>query len=525
MLPLERCRAFAKDGRGTPGATTTTMIRLIAFFALILTLAVPARADDISASGRGVVRIVVIAVVDDEVVGFGHGSGFAVGPNRVVTNAHVVALVQRYPGNVVIGIVPSEGSQAFQGQLVAQDIDKDLALIEFRGERLPPLALYTGPLGEGESAYALGYPGNVDLATAQSANDYITPLTPVRTQGLYSGRRSLMGTEVMLHTASIARGNSGGPLLDRCGRVIGVNSAFTRADEGDAAFAFAISGAELQSFLRAAGQEMNAVGGRCTSIEDSLAQDRAASERAAADSAAKASADAERARQAREAALDAERERIDLARENYMAIAAFLLVLGGLSLAGAALLATKGQRRNAIIAGVAGGVLMLAALIVFLLRPTFDAQAVTLPADTTAPEPQIAATGPLVCTLIPERSRVTVSKTDDVPLDWQAEGCMNARTQYAQTQSGWQRILVPADEATVSVLDFDPQSGIYVNSRYLLTAPQMAEARRLRSEVELKQCSRNPDAVGQLGAKQSAIRNSLPALPNERLVYRCTGSE
>ncbi len=497
------------------------MIRLLFCLCLMLAFVPPAHADDISASGRGVVRIVVIAVVDDEVVGFGHGSGFAVGPNRVVTNAHVVALVQRYPGNVVIGIVPSEGSQAFQGQLVAQDIDKDLALIEFRGDRLPPLAVFSGPLGEGENVFALGYPGNVDLATARSADDYITPLTPVRTQGVFSGRRSLMGTEVLLHSASIARGNSGGPLLDRCGRVIGVNSAFTRADEGDAAFAFAISGAELQAFLRAAGQEVNAVGGRCTSIEDSLAQDRAAGERAAADSAARTAADAERARISRETALDAERERIDLARENYMAIAAFLLVLGGLSLAGAALLATRGQRRNAIIAGIAGGVLMLAALIIFVLRPTFDAEAVTIPADRNAAEPELAATGPLVCTLAPERSRVTVSKTEDVALDWQVEGCMNARTQYAQTQTGWQRILVPAEEQTVSVLDFDPQTRVYINTRYLLTAPQMAEARRLRSEVELKQCSRNPDAVGQLGAKQSAIRNSLPALPNERLVYRC----
>ncbi|MDQ9782808.1 hypothetical protein, partial [Serratia marcescens] len=40
-------------------------------------VAAPARADDISATGRGVVRIVTVAVVDDQVVGFGHGSGFA----------------------------------------------------------------------------------------------------------------------------------------------------------------------------------------------------------------------------------------------------------------------------------------------------------------------------------------------------------------------------------------------------------------------------------------------------------------
>jgi hypothetical protein len=125
---------------------------------------------------------------------------------------------------------------------------------------------------------------------------------------------------------------------------------------------------------------------------------------------------------------------------------------------------------------------------------------------------------------VPERSRVIVSDTADVPLDWREGGCVNGRTQYARTEKGWQRILVPAEEATVSVLDFDPASGLYVNSRYLLPAPQMAEARRLRAEVELKQCSGDGEAVDKLGAMQATIRSSLPALPNERLVYRCNAS-
>ncbi|MDT9121174.1 hypothetical protein RSW84_27405, partial [Escherichia coli] len=68
-----------------------------------------ARADDIAATARGVVRVVTIAMVDDQVAGFGHGSGFAVAPNRIVTNAHVVELAERYPDNVVVGVVPSEG--------------------------------------------------------------------------------------------------------------------------------------------------------------------------------------------------------------------------------------------------------------------------------------------------------------------------------------------------------------------------------------------------------------------------------
>ncbi|MFX8926218.1 hypothetical protein ABTN20_20685, partial [Acinetobacter baumannii] len=73
------------------------MRRPLLILALILigSIATPTRADDISAAGRGVVRVVTIATAAGEVVGFGHGSGFAVGPNRIVTNAHVVELAAR----------------------------------------------------------------------------------------------------------------------------------------------------------------------------------------------------------------------------------------------------------------------------------------------------------------------------------------------------------------------------------------------------------------------------------------------
>ncbi|RYD50792.1 MAG: serine protease, partial [Sphingomonadales bacterium] len=303
------------------------MRRLLMLVALMLAWgSAPARADDISASGRGVVRIVTIAVVGDEVVGFGHGSGFAVGPNRIVTNAHVVELASRYPDNVVIGVVPSEGDKSFQGKLIKIDKDRDLALIEFTGVRLAPLTLYTGSPSDGEAMFALGYPGNVDIATARSAADFIKPQSPVRSQGGFAGMRSLQGTSVLLHTANIARGNSGGPLLDHCGRVLGVNSAITRADEGDATFAFAISGKELAAFLSEAKQPIGQVAVPCTSVEEQMALERTAEEKARAEAEQLARADAAKSESERQDAIAQARSRSESARENYMAGAALLLV-------------------------------------------------------------------------------------------------------------------------------------------------------------------------------------------------------
>ena len=499
------------------------VVRFLLLVAMMAGLSPAAHADDISAAARGVVRIVTIAVIDDEVVGFGHGSGFAVAPNRIITNAHVVEAAARYPGNVIIGIVPSEGDKSYQGKLIAYDQSRDLAMIAFEGVRLPPLTLYTGPVADGDEVVSLGYPGNVDLATARSATDYITPLTPVRSQGNYSGRRVLTGTQVLLHTASIARGNSGGPLLDPCGRVLGVNSALTRADEGDASFGFAIADSELASFLREAGQAYRAVGVGCTSMRDQAEYARLAEER---DAAAQAAADRARDAQAaekRDAALERARAALEARRENYMAIAALLLVLGALSIGAGGLIESRGQRREAIWAAAAGGVLIAGAVAAFLMRPGFDPselppEAMTVPDATPAVD---APLGELTCRILPELSRITVSTSDELQLRIGDGGCINGNLQYGREGDGWDRVLVPEDDQTVSVLEFDPARRRYTNSRYFLSAAQMDKARKLRAAIKVKQCTRDPAERKALAEQQQAIREALPELPNERLVYRC----
>ncbi|WP_343527369.1 trypsin-like peptidase domain-containing protein [Sphingomonas sp.] len=495
---------------------------VLAFVVIVAGLAAgPARADDIAATARSVVRVVTIAMVDGEVAGFGHGSGFAVAPNRIVTNAHVVELAERYPDNVVIGVVPSEGSKSYQGRVIAYDSRRDLALIEVSEAKLPPAALFTGAVTEGDQVIALGYPGNVDLATAQSAADYIRPLSPVRSQGVASGRRALTGIEVLLHTASIARGNSGGPLLDPCGRVIGVNSALTRADDGDSTFGFAIADTELMAFLRAAKQPYVSVGVPCTSIEERLREDSAADARAIADAAAARREAANSAAIRREEALNTARARAERSRENVMAIAALLLVGGALAIGGAGLLETRRARRAAIWTAAGGGIAIVGAVVVFLLRPSGEIElpreALAVPSVT----PPAAAIGPLLCTLQPDRSRITVSSTAETRLDWGANGCADRKEQYLEGEGSWQRIIVPDDEQTVTVARFDPVTRSYTQTRYFLPVATMEAVRKLRQPGTPNACTTADVALQKLQGEQAQIRQQLPPLPNEKLVYSC----
>ncbi len=506
----------------------TSVTRLLAMIALTLfavLIPVSAGADDVAATSRSVVRVVTIAIVDQEVVGFGHGSGFAVGPNRIVTNAHVVELAEQYPDNVVIGIVPSEGSKSYQARVIAVDKKRDLALLEIVGARLPTVTLYSGPLDDSIGLVSLGYPGNVDVATAQSAADYIKPLAPVRSEGSLSARRTISGVDVLLHTASISRGNSGGPVLDRCGRIVGVNSAITKGDEGDANFAFAIAESEVAGFLREHKQSFGEIAVPCMSVEARMSADQAA-DRAAADAADAARRDAAAKDQtSRDQAAQASLLSAERTAQNVIAIAALLLVLGALSVGGGGLLYSKGKEREAIWAVSIGGTMMLAAIIVFLLRP--DGKPMLAPgtpiAEAAAPVP--GATYPLgkmVCKLLPDRSRITVSSEADVNLSWGQDGCINDRTQYADDNGKLVRVLVPNDEQTVSVLELDPATRTFTNLRYFLSAAQMDAARKLRAQSPLKQCTADAQARALLGTQQAALKASLPPTYSEKLVYSCT---
>jgi hypothetical protein len=512
------------------------LLFIVAFIGGIFALSPASAADDVAAASRSVVRVVTVAIVDGQVVGYGHGSGFAISPTRIVTNAHVVAPAVRYPDNVAIGAVPSQGSGAVLADIVAVDEDHDLAIIEIRKGTIPPTAIYTGPVEAGMKVSALGYPGNVDAAAARGLFERTEPRAAVRTDGTVSSPDDVRGTQVLSHTAPIARGNSGGPLVDECGRVIGVNTFITRADDGDAPFAFAVQASELTKFLADNGQKVATVGTACVPIDkaEDMARDRAQTAKEA--EAAARLAQAEEAAKARETRL----LRLQGERENRMALAAVLLVLGALGAGAALVFMQQDKSRTAKIAGGVGAALILAAMLAFFSRPALDlspqpfdtgdeanaedaaAEGNTEKAVTPAAVP-LAKTGrAFTCVIDLEASRVTVSQTSDVPIAIDAKGCVNGRTQYADMGKGdWQRVLVPQQDAAVSVATFNPDAKRYTVERYLLAADKMEEARTLRKAVTLKQCSSDAAQVLKLGDTQTAVTAILPDAPNERLIYKC----
>ncbi len=129
------------------------------------------------------------------------GSGFFVDKNKIVTNIHVVDT----PGPVLVKLMDKETIYEVVG-VTAFDVEYDLVVLELSGEGIPL------PLGDsnkvqiGDPVIAVGYPSGKYKVTAGN---------------VYGIRNSdnLIGT-----TAKISDGNSGGPLLNDKGEVIGINS-------------------------------------------------------------------------------------------------------------------------------------------------------------------------------------------------------------------------------------------------------------------------------------------------------------
>ena len=351
------------------------IMRYLAVFFLFLApvLVVPAFADasDISAASRSVVRVVVFSTADGQQSIVSIGSGVAVARDKIVTNAHVVEMA-RGDDSAQIVIVPSDGAQSYRASVVASLSGKDLALLQLKSGSLVPASIFAGVIADGADVFAIGYPASVDIALEQSEADVLRPQQPVKTRGTVSTGRMSKTVESLLHTAPIAPGNSGGPIVDACGRVLGINSFGSVPTDGGAEFYFAISARELTTFLANRGIEFRSVRGDCRSVADLTRAEAEleASTRVKIDKEARVAAELQRSREGK-VRSDAEHAVI-AERENYLAFAALLLVVSALAGGAAWQFAERGQRDRFKAACAAGAVIFVMAVGIFAARPSFN---------------------------------------------------------------------------------------------------------------------------------------------------------
>lgn len=161
------------------------------------------------------------------------GSGFTPAPDIIVTNAHVVAGVDRP------SVLRSDGRR-LQGTTVVFDPDRDLAVLRVPGFGRP--ALPVGDADAGDEGAVYGHPRGTDSLVISPARVETT----VNAQGLDLYGESSIRRQVLILAAALEPGDSGGALVNTSGQVIGV--AFAIAPDKPAT-AYALSSGELQTVL------------------------------------------------------------------------------------------------------------------------------------------------------------------------------------------------------------------------------------------------------------------------------------
>ena len=152
----------------------------------------------------------ILAAVATVESGIGSGSGFYISQEGyLLTNKHVV-------GDDKFVRVKLSNGRSLVGEVVRVDKARDVALLHTDAVANEALSLRTDAGNVGEAVYAVGSP------FGQSLSGTIT-------RGVLSARRVFEGVPFLQSDVAVNPGNSGGPLIDANGRVIGISVIGTAA--------------------------------------------------------------------------------------------------------------------------------------------------------------------------------------------------------------------------------------------------------------------------------------------------------
>jgi S1-C subfamily serine protease len=207
-----------------------------------------AHAQVVLDSQRSVVKIEGSAPSCDRRI---EGSGFVFAPGRVLTNAHVVAGTRR------VQVLGDGGRFAVTGTVVVYDPERDLAVISAPQLDAPKLDFATTTAKSNADAIVLGYPldGPYDAEPAR-----VRDVREIRGPDIYEDRN--VTRDIYTIRGLVRSGNSGGPLINSSGDVLGVIFA---AAADDPQTGFALTASEVAPVVRAGSTAQSRVStGACT---------------------------------------------------------------------------------------------------------------------------------------------------------------------------------------------------------------------------------------------------------------------
>nr|MBX2805328.1 trypsin-like peptidase domain-containing protein [Hyphomicrobiales bacterium] len=189
-------------------------------------------------------------------------SGFVVASGGIVaTNHHVI---ENHDGSENAIIVYREGvrKRPFRGDVIWFSEELDLALLQIPGLVAPALPINDSELDKEDRVRAAGFPTTSNAVDQGREASLISTRTGGQVSRYFQADWKNAGRKVKVvqHTAAINRGSSGGPLINQCGEVVGINTFVARSHlervDGNISVSvkhatfFASHASELASILR-----------------------------------------------------------------------------------------------------------------------------------------------------------------------------------------------------------------------------------------------------------------------------------
>jgi S1-C subfamily serine protease len=177
------------------------------------------------------------------------GSGFVVAPNRVMSNAHVVA------GSESV-TVESDG-KTYDATVVSYDPNADISILDVPDLPAKPLEFDMQEAATGTDALVMGYPGGGEFTASPGR---IREIIQLNGPDIY--HTTTVTREVYTIRGTVRQGNSGGPLIDKDGRVLGVvfGAAVDDADTG-----FVLTSTEVEKQMAKVGNTQRVSTDTCIS--------------------------------------------------------------------------------------------------------------------------------------------------------------------------------------------------------------------------------------------------------------------